>query len=734
MNLSLGSTAGNVDADDPEQQAVSRAVSNGIFVSISAGNSAYYGSGFNSPFAKNPDIGVVGAPSITEEAISVASLNNLSVLYTSTLSNETYGLSVEGYGRDKWDNITAQMIKIPEYGEAVDYQGIDVNGKIVVVSRGEITFYDKTMNAMNNGAIGIVVYNNDPSRAIFYDQGFWGIPFMLTSYDDGVELQAMFDAYAEDVAEGTTEELSGTGNMTSVRPNPNTGFISDFSSYGATPTLEFKPEITAPGGGIYSTMNDDSYGLMSGTSMAAPHVAGGATLVLERINSDENIAALNLSAFEKSILCKNLLMNTAVPIMDMQNPTVYDSVRVQGAGSMNIRKAVETDVVVTEVVSGSAKVGLGELNKNSMKFSLRVQNFGDESAVYQLNTVLTTDYADASKGGTPINTLISTPLNAKVAYTVLGSNHTNGQLSVNPHETVVVTVEATSIDISMIEKYYKNGYFIDGFVTFTAVDDASVMDDTLNTGSVDISVPLMGFVGDWEAADAFDTTVYSNEESFYGVTGLLNEEDFFLGYSLGTDYTSDADDYYSSKFAAISPNGDGFSDVVLPVFSMTRNLVDMTFSIVNGKGKVVKTIIEVDSLPKTWYDGGQGPYYHLYEDLLWDGMISGKYAPEGQYYYVISGYLADGITQKSLKIPFKVDVTKPVISSIKYIQKTNTLKATATDATGISEYILIDTSYTIISHSTNGTFSLAGYEGSQNNLRIVAVDYAGNLTIKKVTK
>ena len=37
--------------------------------------------------------------------------------------------------------------------------------------------------------------------------------------------------------------------------------MSDFSSWGTTPDLEFKPEITAPGGNIWSTDNNDGYGI-----------------------------------------------------------------------------------------------------------------------------------------------------------------------------------------------------------------------------------------------------------------------------------------------------------------------------------------------------------------------------------------------------------------------------------------------------------------------------------------
>ena len=85
--------------------------------------------------------------------------------------------------------------------------------------------------------------------------------------------------------------------------------MSDFSSWGPTPNLDFKPEITAPGGNIFSTFNNNEYGLMSGTSMAAPHVAGGTALIYQRVDKD-----FGVTGSERYQLAKNLLMNTAKPV------------------------------------------------------------------------------------------------------------------------------------------------------------------------------------------------------------------------------------------------------------------------------------------------------------------------------------------------------------------------------------------------------------------------------------
>lgn len=89
MNLSIGATSAWVDEDDPEQRAIARAVDAGIIMSISAGNSSRLGAGFGSVFANNPDIGVVGAPSVSTDSLSVASINNdMELLRTSIINNE----------------------------------------------------------------------------------------------------------------------------------------------------------------------------------------------------------------------------------------------------------------------------------------------------------------------------------------------------------------------------------------------------------------------------------------------------------------------------------------------------------------------------------------------------------------------------------------------------------------------------------------------------------------------
>ena len=55
-----------------------------------------------------------------------------------------------------------EYVLVPNYGAADDYANVSVSDKVAVVQRGKINFADKYKNAKNAGAIGLIIYNNEP--------------------------------------------------------------------------------------------------------------------------------------------------------------------------------------------------------------------------------------------------------------------------------------------------------------------------------------------------------------------------------------------------------------------------------------------------------------------------------------------------------------------------------------------------------------------------------------------
>jgi subtilisin family serine protease len=125
--------------------------------------------------------------------------------------------------------------------------------------------------------------------------------------------------------------------------------IAYFSSGGPTPiSLQMKPDVTGPGVNVISSLptSSDTWGLLSGTSMATPHVAGAVALLLER-HPDWTVADV-----------KSALVLTADPVVS-GNGTEVPTTR-EGGGIIDVPSA--DDPLIFASPSG---LSFGELRPNA---------------------------------------------------------------------------------------------------------------------------------------------------------------------------------------------------------------------------------------------------------------------------------------------------------------------------------------------------------------------------------
>ncbi|MGY0692504.1 S8 family serine peptidase [Virgibacillus sp. FSP13] len=713
LNLSLGSPSGYVDEDSPEQQAVKRAVDNGVLVSISAGNSNMFAEGFYYPLTSNPDYGVSGSPGVAKDSLQVASFENTKMEVDAveyTIDGKKDSAPFLSAGNTKPSDYVKTSFEVVEAGLGTpeDFAGKDVKGKYALIQRGEIAFTDKTLHAQKAGAEGVIIYNNTD-----------GIVNMAT--DDAIDIPQLFmlkndgDKLAAALRDGKEVTVKFAGESATI-DNPDAGKMSAFTSWGLTPDLDFKPEITAPGGQILSTLNDDKYGLMSGTSMAAPHVSGGGALVLERV--DEKFGMENAA---RVTMAKKMMMNTSKPVeLDGE----YVSPRRQGAGLMQLHAALSTPIIVTESKTNEAKVALKQITNNQVTFELTAENVTDETVTYDVAANAQTDQPVQNGDDTLVLPNQFAAMELDGVATVNGEAVDQIEVPANGETTVTVSIDVSDVDHELTD-YFKNGYWLEGFVTLT--DPADI--------NPKVSVPYVGFKGEWDDAPVMDKPMW-DDDSYYEMTGVVTsegkkeagEEQFdFLGEDLQTGEID-------PEKIAFSPNGDGVQDDALAVLSFLRNAKEVKFNVLNKNKEKIRTITTESYVAKNYYDGGQGPMYSLSSSRIWDGKIDGKEAPEGKYYLQVEAVIDfDNADWQSLEIPVVLDTSAPEVD-VEFDQDTQKIKVDAEDnpdGIGLAYWdVRIDGKSILDEPYVDGetAHQLIKKLKPEQTLTVVAVDYAGNKT------
>jgi hypothetical protein len=240
----------------------------------------------------------------------------------------------------------------------------DPTGKAALITRGACSFSDKATNAINAGATSVIIHNSSPG--VF--NGTLGSPIDGTTPVVGISLEdGLFM-----IAQAAPASLMTWTDQSTSAPSPTGGLISSFSSYGLAADLSLKPDIGAPGGSIYSTypLELGGYATLGGTSMASPHVAGAAALLLQARPNTPSQAV------------RRILQNSADPAVWSLNPGTgyYDSVHRQGAGLLDI-----DDSILATTVIEPGKLSLGEGEAGPTVHTLTIENNGPDEVTYDLS-------------------------------------------------------------------------------------------------------------------------------------------------------------------------------------------------------------------------------------------------------------------------------------------------------------------------------------------------------------
>ncbi len=379
INMSLGSGYGTPHV--LYNEAIRNLTRGDVVVVASAGNSG-------------EKTNIVGAPSTSDDALSVAaSIDDMShnwqfraVEFTTPSGVPLVTEAVESSVSKPISDIEPVSGPLVYLGTAAtdftEEQRQAVRGKVALMDRGEVAFAEKIKRAAEAGAIGIVVANNQPGEPFTMGgEGTFAVPAIMVSQSMGQEIRkGMLEGdvvinFVTTLRIQKPELIDTLTGFTSRGPRSIDGFL--------------KPEIAAPGANIISAkMGGGAASVkLSGTSMAAPHMAGVMALLKQK-HPKLTVHQLKSLAISTATTMKS---KTGVPY-----PVAY-----AGAGRVQAFEAVTAPLVVEP-----ATISLGEVyldGQKSVKHTVKLTNISDQDISVTLEPALASGLsatiADSAGGG-----------------------------------------------------------------------------------------------------------------------------------------------------------------------------------------------------------------------------------------------------------------------------------------------------------------------------------------------
>lgn len=736
INMSLGTTNGFSSTNDGDDEGkyldevYSSVKEAGISLICAASNeySSGYGSAFGTNLASNPDSGTVGSPSTYAAAMSVASIsgktseflvanagteNQTSVYFRQAADENSVDYDfvaqmMELGKNNKYYNsstgvLTVKYVAIPGVGLSTNYTSTikkaittaHEEGYLIIalIKRGNNTFQNKVENAMAAGADAVITYNNVAGE----------IKMTIGDIDDPVPAISTTQVTGQALADAVGSDYTG---LIDICPSYTAGpFMSDFSSWGVTSDLKLKPEITAHGGEITSSV-PGGYSEMSGTSMATPNVTGLMANILSYIKQ-------NYGKFFEGEYNQERATQLAYQLMMSTATTVYDSdglpysPRKQGAGLASLDNIVSTKAYLYTVdgekidsANGSYIVDTGARPK--IELGEDENKVGEYTLVYYLNNVGAGDMTFTLKSLCFTESLSldglavaeqAHMLSGNAVWSIDGKTYSDGDKVTFGQGVTKITVKLALTDEEKryIDQSFVNGMFVEGFLQLISQDD----------GQCSLSIPYVAFYGDWESSpmldyDAYeiakieaDTSIDDEDKASATVWATQAYATYWNGkyvIPMGSFLylqDEDADQVYASEeYAAISCYNDEFADAYSTSSYMTsyairglyagllRNAryVNVTMTDVST-GEVIYTKI-VYRVGKAVAAGGSTTPAYVKMELTPDelGLVeSGQYKLEFNFFFQS---MDEEITEdNTYSFSFYVDYSAPVLenASVRYV-------------------------------------------------------------------
>lgn len=745
INMSLGTPAGFTSESEEVDAIYSRVSETDTILAVAAGNSSTSGLsnmwGTNTNLTSNPDNSMISSPASYKNVTSVASIENVGIrgYYVSVNGNKlayTEGSDGTNLEITTISGKDLEYVMVDQCGQtAEDFEKAGVNGKVAVVSRGITPFVDKIQLAQDAGAVACLIYNNTTgSFGMDLSTGTSTIPAAAISMNAGEQLKA----YAQETQQPTLQ----FSNVQDVIPNEDAYIMSDFSSWGIAPDLKLEPDVTGPGGNIYSTLDDGKYGIESGTSMASPNVAGISALIMQYAKATHP----KMSDSELHTFVNALLLSTAIPV-EYDSDTDY-SPRSQGAGLANAYSATKTkaylsidsnDMPKAELFDDPAKTG-------NYGFTYHVNNFGDQTIYYDLNTTVQTEEAhydeetekefmalapyalqgitsevsdhliytydydennqtdshDAREVYIQVKNQTVAETGETFRYEVDADEDTDFDdvqayldalvgkdseaklddqiLKVEAGETVdvAVTISLTKDDKAYLDTHYENGIYVEGFTKLTARSE----------GDVDLSMPYLGFYGDWTQAPTIDNGYYWETQEETEASQYVN----MLWTTIeGSDWMPgtnpyDASEPFNVENITVSPNDDGITDTIDDIYiTLLRNAKKLSVRYDNAETGENYFSNAFEYVRKTYYVTAYASmfpflYTNYAQDLYNFKDADGKALENNTKLTLTVEATVDYDKHESANVfdkwvlPVTVDTEKPVIESVEVVKDTENNK------------------------------------------------------------